>query len=211
MVNNLDFECKEKLKEIYTLAIEVLDIAPEEYECSDKLNDVFSEIANLKNSMEDIIDDLYKESTIKPSFKAMVTEAKNKRDNTISNDISLKEADYNFGIRVDKTYSIMLSGKEIGKCAITEMVNDEETRLEWLEFDLEYRGKSLLRPTLLAIGEHLNVKNIFLEASESNVGLYEHLGGSKTYYDKNREIQEFKLSVNDLKENIKENKNVIIR
>lgn len=62
MINKLDFECREKLKEIYTLAIEIFDIAPDENECSEELNAVFADIANLKGSMEYIIDDLQQEN-----------------------------------------------------------------------------------------------------------------------------------------------------
>lgn len=141
----------------------------------------------------------------KPTLNDKIAEAKLKQNNSL-NKISLKEKDYYFGINVDKSFSIEMNGKEIGKCGISEMNNPEETYLEWLEFLPEFRGRHLLRETLLSIAEHLNAKHIILEASEEKVDIYTHLGAVKTEYDDFREIQGFKLSVDDLKKNIKHNK-----
>ena len=50
MIDYTDFEFLEKLKEIYTFTIEVLDIAPDESLCSDEMKEVLADIQNLRES-----------------------------------------------------------------------------------------------------------------------------------------------------------------
>ena len=71
MIDYTDFEFLEKLKEIYTFTIEVLDIAPDESLCSDEMKEVLADIQNLRESfylIEDIID-----SNIVPKKKARIS------------------------------------------------------------------------------------------------------------------------------------------
>ncbi len=56
MDNNLDFELQEKLKEIYGLAIEVSNLAPDNAVLSDKMKKVFDNVDVLKNSLENTLD-----------------------------------------------------------------------------------------------------------------------------------------------------------
>lgn len=115
------------------------------------------------------------------------------------NNIYLVEKEFDIGINVDKTFSILINGKEIGKCAISEMIDPDEIYLEWIEFTPEYRGKHLLRPTLLALCDCTKAKYIVLESTPSNALKYIHLGAEKTIYNDFSEMQGFRLSVNELK------------
>jgi len=127
------------------------------------------------------------------------------------NNILLTEKEFDIGLNVDKTLCILVNGKEIGKCAISEMIDPDEIYLEWIEFAPEYRGKHLLRPTLLALCDCTNCKYIVLESTPSNALKYIHLGAEKTIYNDFSEMQGFRLSVNELKNSKNHQMHEVIR
>ena len=112
--------------------------------------------------------------------------------------VTLEPTDFVTGFSVDETFCIKLGQQEIGRAAISEMYNSEQVCLEWIEFYPEYKGKHLLRPALLAISNHCQVNEIYLESSPENMDKYMHLGAVKAEYDEFREMQGLLLSVDAL-------------
>lgn len=112
--------------------------------------------------------------------------------------VTLEQTDFVTGFSVDETFCIKLGQQEIGRAAISEMYNSEQVCLEWIEFYPEYKGKHLLRPALLAISNHYQANEIYLESSQENMDKYIHLGAVKTEYDEFREMQGLLLNVDVL-------------
>ena len=46
---------KEKLYDLYLTISGILNTAPEEWECTDKENELFSDMANLKETIEELL------------------------------------------------------------------------------------------------------------------------------------------------------------
>ena len=113
--------------------------------------------------------------------------------------ITLKEAEFYLGITVDETLLLMLGEKEIGRCGITKLEDKKEIYLEWIEIYEKFQGKHYLRPALLAISDYYHVDTLILDANDELVGIYEHLGATKTSYDDFREMYSLSLSAETLR------------
>jgi len=133
------------------------------------------------------------------------------KQSEIQNNILLEEKEFDIGINVDKTFLILMNEEEIGKCAISEMIDPDEIYLEWIEFSPEYRRKHLLRPALLALCDCTNCKYIVFESTPSNAIKYINLGAEKTIYNDFSEMQGFRLSVNELKNSKNHQMHEVIR
>ena len=134
------------------------------------------------------------------SSKTETSNLTNASDTT--NFISLKEEDIDFGISVDKSFSLIMNGHKIGECGISGTGNLNEIYLEWIELFSEYRKQHLLRPALLAISDYFQSSLIVLEANDTNMDKYIHLGAEKVSYDDFREMHSLKLSVDSLRKDM---------
>lgn len=116
----------------------------------------------------------------------------------MKNPIIVQKADFDFGLRIDDSFRLMLDGEEIGKGGISKTNNPLEIYLEWIELYPKFRGKHLFRSVLLAISEYYKIEKYVFESSIDNVDKYIYLGASKGEYDEFREMQSFNLSIKNI-------------
>ena len=119
--------------------------------------------------------DYASKGAIMEGLDSKINEAINKHKVFKTGFITLIEKEFNIGFNVDKTLCILLDSKGIGNCAISEIDEKDGIYLEWIEFSDDYKGKYLLRPALLAIGDYFDVKYFILDClyaiSSSVLGL----------------------------------------
>lgn len=69
---SIDFELYNKLKEVYGLLLEISNMAPSEDICPSEVNEVFSDVENLKSSLGYVVDNLTEYARLSDPFVVII-------------------------------------------------------------------------------------------------------------------------------------------